>query len=142
MENLRSSPDAPRAIGQLAALTGVKVPTIRFYEQIGLLPEPSRTSSARRQYDADAVRRLTFIRHARQLGFPVEAIRSLLELSDHPDRSCEQANQLAAQQLAAVDEKIAQLQTLRRELHRLAHAGCLGQVAECHVLESLGEPAG
>lgn len=138
-KNTRPAPEAPRAIGQLAIQTGVKVPTIRFYEQIGLLPEPSRTLAARRQYGDEAVRRLTFIRHARQLGFSVEAIRSLLELSDNPERSCEQANALAIQQLAAVDEKIARLQALRGELARLAGAGCLGPVAHCRVIESLGD---
>mgnify|MGYP000223943351 CR=1 FL=1 len=66
-------------IGQLAKATGVKVPTIRFYEQIGLLPEPERTASDRRIYRDRDHRRLAFIKHARQLGFTVEAIRNLLD---------------------------------------------------------------
>ena len=66
------------AIGDLARQTGVKVPTIRYYEDIGLLPAAPRTESNRRQYDGRAVRRLKFIRHARELGFEVEAIRELL----------------------------------------------------------------
>ena len=65
------------SIGKLAKATDVKVPTIRFYEQIGLLPPPPRTDSDRRLYDDAAVRRLAFIKHARQLGFPIEAIRIL-----------------------------------------------------------------
>ncbi|MDZ4053159.1 MAG: MerR family transcriptional regulator, partial [Phenylobacterium sp.] len=67
------------SIGKLAGRTDVKVPTIRFYEQIGLLPAASRTASDRRVYDEAAVRRLAFIKRARQLGFPIEAIRVLLE---------------------------------------------------------------
>ncbi|NJO54658.1 MAG: MerR family transcriptional regulator, partial [Bacteroidales bacterium] len=66
------------SIGELSRQTGVKVPTIRFYEEIGLLPPPPRTASNRRVYGTDAVQRLSFIRHARELGFEVEAIRALL----------------------------------------------------------------
>ena len=127
------------SIGRLAHATGVKVPTIRFYEQIGLLPEPERTRSDRRVYSPDAVRRLAFIKHARQLGFSVEAIRELLDLADHPERPCEGANQLAEQQLAQVEAKIRQLQSLRRELNRMVEAGCRGAASDCRVLEALGD---
>lgn len=126
-------------IGALAKATGVKVPTIRFYEGIGLLPEPLRTHSDRRVYDQSAVDRLAFIKHARQLGFAVEAIRALLDLSDHPDRPCEQANALAAGQLAAVNHKIKQLQALRAELKRMVDAACQGQVSDCRVIEVLSD---
>ena len=77
------------SIGKLAKAADVKVPTIRFYEQIGLLPAPPRTDSDRRLYGEPAIRRLAFIKHARQLGFPIEAIRTLLDLADHPDRACD-----------------------------------------------------
>lgn len=128
-------------IGKLAKATDVKVPTIRFYEQIGLLPEPDRTDSDRRVYDQAAVRRLAFIKHARQLGFSVEAIRTLLELADHPDRACDDANTLAAGQLAAVEAKIAQLQALRSELKRMVDAGCQGLAGDCRVIETLADHA-
>jgi DNA-binding transcriptional MerR regulator len=85
----------PLHVGRLAKLTGVKVTTIRFYESIGLLPEPMQTQSDRRIYGEGDVRRLGFIKHARQLGFAVEAIRDLLELSDHPERVCDSANAIA-----------------------------------------------
>ncbi|WP_082765203.1 MULTISPECIES: helix-turn-helix domain-containing protein [unclassified Phenylobacterium] len=127
-------------IGRLAKATNVKVPTIRFYEQIGLLPAPQRTESDRRVYGEAAVKRLAFIKHARQLGFSVEAIRDLLDLSDHPHRPCEQANRLAAEQLEAVDEKIAQLSVLKTELERMVGAGCAGEVADCRVIEALADP--
>lgn len=128
-------------IGRLAKATGVKVPTIRFYEGIGLLPEPLRTESDRRVYDQTAVDRLAFIKHARQLGFTVEAIRSLLDLSDHPDRPCEQANALAAAQLKTVEAKIRQLQALRGELRRMVATACRGQVSDCRVIEVLSDHA-
>ena len=126
-------------IGKLARLADVKVPTIRFYEQIGLLPEPDRTESDRRVYGDAAVRRLSFIRHARQLGFSVDAIRSLLALSDDPDRPCEQANSLAAEQLADVEAKISLLEALRDELQRMVLAGCHGRAGDCRVIEALGD---
>jgi DNA-binding transcriptional MerR regulator len=73
----------------------VKVPTIRYYEQIGLLPKPPRSKSNRRRYDATDLHRLAFIRHARELGFDVEAIRALLTLQDNPDQSCVAADVIA-----------------------------------------------
>ncbi len=127
------------SIGKLAAAADVKVPTIRFYEQIGLLPEPDRTESDRRTYAAPTVRRLAFIRHARQLGFGIEAIRTLLDLADHPDRSCDDADALAKEQLQAVEAKISQLEALRGELARMVATGCNGPAAECRVIEVLAD---
>ena len=80
-----------KSIGHLSRETGVKVPTIRFYEQIGLMPTPQRSASDRRIYGEGATQRLGFIRHARGLGFSIEDIRSLLLLSDQPARSCSEA---------------------------------------------------
>jgi DNA-binding transcriptional MerR regulator len=128
------------SIGQLANATAVKVPTIRFYEEIGLLPSPARTASDRRIYTATTVQRLSFIRHARQLGFPTEAIRTLLELSDHPDRSCEDANVVAREQLAAVDAKIGQLNALRVELAKMLETNCHGAAARCRIIEAVAGP--
>lgn len=127
------------SIGALAKATDVKVTTIRFYEQIGLLPEPLRASNDRRVYDEQTLSRLAFIKHARQLGFAVDAIRTLLQLSDNPDQSCERANLLAAEQLAAVDSKIVRLQALRGELQRVVSAACQGRVADCRVIEVLSD---
>lgn len=126
-----------RSIGKLAAATGVKVPTIRFYEQIGLLAPPPRTASDRRLYDDAALSRLSFIRHARQLGFDLDAIRSLLDLSDHPERSCGEANTIAERHLADVSEKIARLQVLRAELSRMTTECSGGRISACKVIEVL-----
>ena len=131
----------PLSIGALAKATDVKVTTIRFYEQIGLLPEPSRAPNDRRIYNDETLKRLAFIKHARQLGFAVDAIRTLLDLSDNPAQPCEQANRLAAQQLAAVDSKIVRLQALRGELQRVVAAACHGRIADCRVIEVLGDHA-
>lgn len=127
------------SIGKLAKAADVKVPTIRFYEQIGLLPVPDRSDSDRRLYGERTVRRLTFIRHARQLGFSVDAIRALLALTDNPDRPCEEANALAAEQLADVEAKIAQLEALRSELRRMVTADCHGRAGDCRVIEVLSD---
>jgi DNA-binding transcriptional MerR regulator len=81
-------------IGSLGKKTGTKVQTVRYYEQIGLMPEPGRTEGGQRRYGDAEVDRLSFIRHARQLGFPLEAIRELLDLSDNPDRSCHEADSI------------------------------------------------
>lgn len=126
-------------IGRLAKSADVKVTTIRFYEQIGLLPEPARTHNDRRVYDVAAIRRLAFIKHARQLGFSVDAIRDLLDLADHPERACDGANSIAAEQLRAVEAKITQLEALKVELGRMVAARCSGPAADCRVIESLGD---
>ena len=129
------------SIGKLAAATGVKVPTIRYYEQIGLLASPDRNSGNQRLYDDAARARLAFIRHARELGFPLEAIRELLGLSDEPARSCEQADAIAQRQLAQVEARIARLNALRVELERMVHQCAHGTIAECRVIEVLGNHA-
>ena len=97
----------PLAIGALARETGAKPTTIRFYEDIGLLPRPPRTESNRRTYDEPDVKRLRFIRHARELGFEVDAIRQLLSLADHPDRPCQDVDRIAREHLHDIEGKIA-----------------------------------
>lgn len=126
-------------IGQLAKAAEVKIPTIRFYEQIGLLPEPGRTESDRRMFQPTAIGRLAFIKHARQLGFPIDAIRTLLDLADHPERDCKDADLLAKGQLIAIEAKIAQLEALRSELNRMVNASCQGAVGDCRVIEALSD---
>lgn len=126
------------AIGEAARVSGVKVPTIRYYEQIGLLPAPTRTESQRRLYGKRELHRLAFIRHARELGFEVEAIRTLLSLQDNPNQSCATADSIARKHLAGVDQRIAKLQALRAELGRMLEECACGRVAECRVIETLG----
>jgi DNA-binding transcriptional MerR regulator len=126
-------------IGALAEETGVKVPTIRYYESVGLLPEPDRTESNRRTYGRDAVRRLRFIRHARELGFEVDAIRQLLGLADQPDRPCHEADAIARAHLTDIDHKIARLVALRSEVQQMLDRCAQAQIRECRVIEVLAD---
>lgn len=128
------------SIGMLSKQTGVKVPTIRYYEQMGLLTEPERTTGNQRRYPQASLERLSFIKHARDLGFPIEEISSLIELSSQPDQSCAKANEIAQQQLIDVRHKILRLKRLEKELTRIAR-GCNegGTSADCYVLASLGD---
>ena len=126
-------------IGEAARTSGVKVPTIRYYEQIGLLPAPPRTQGNRRLFDDRDLRRLTFIRHARDLGFEIDAIRTLLVLQDDPDQSCAAADVIACARLAEVERRIASLTALKRELERMI-VGCKnGRVDQCRVIEALAD---
>ena len=124
-------------IGSLGKKTGTKVQTVRYYEQIGLMPEPGRTEGGQRRYGDAEVDRLSFIRHARQLGFPLEAIRELLDLSDNPDRSCHEADSIARRQLKQVELRMDRLKALRTELKRMIHERSGGNTADCKVLEVL-----
>jgi DNA-binding transcriptional MerR regulator len=125
------------AIGAVAHQTGIKVPTIRYYEQIGLLSPLERSEGNRRRYGEDELKRLVFIRHARELGFDIEAIRKLLALQDRPDIPCDQIDALVAEHLAAVDDRIQRLVALRHELQKMLANCAGGPVAECRVIESI-----
>lgn len=130
-------PELP--IGELSRDTGVKVPTIRFYEQIGLLKAPPRTSGNRRYYSGDDVKRLRFIRHARDLGFEIDDIRALLALYDEPQASCDRADSIARRHLDQIDRRIGQLQALRGELQRMVEEGRHGRICDCRVIEVLAD---
>jgi DNA-binding transcriptional MerR regulator len=129
------------SIGEAARRSGVKIPTIRYYEQIGLLPAPPRTGSNRRLYDQHDVRRLIFIRHSRELGFEIESIRALLKLQDRPEQSCAAADAIARARLSEVEQRIAGLTALKGELARMIAQCARGRVAECRVIESLADHA-
>jgi DNA-binding transcriptional MerR regulator len=127
------------SIGDLSRRAGVKVPTIRYYEQMGLISAPDRTEGNQRRYENSDLERLTFIRHARDLGFPIEAIRELLTLSRHPEEPCERADRIAREQLDDVREKIARLKKLETELARIvSHADC-HTVGDCYVIRALSD---
>ena len=128
-------------IGKLGAASGVKVPTIRYYEQIGLLPNAERSMGNQRLYARSTQDRLAFIRHARELGFTLEAIRDLLGLSDRPDQSCAEVDAIARAQLQAVVGRIARLQALKGELERMVDHCAGGTISDCRVIEVLGNHA-
>ena len=126
-------------IGEAARQSGVKVPTIRYYEGIGLLAAPSRSDGNRRQFEPGDLRRLAFIRHARELGFEIDAIRALLELQDGREQSCAAADAIAAARLADVERRISSLTALRTELKRMVEGCQHGSVSECRVIETLAD---
>ncbi|WP_417767535.1 MerR family transcriptional regulator [Stappia sp.] len=129
------------SIGELSRQCGVKVPTIRYYEQQGLIEEPPRSAGNQRRYSQAARDRLTFIRHARDLGLSLEAIRELLHLSENPQMPCAEAHQIAGSHLAGIRERIARLQKLEGELSRVL-ASCHGEtVGECNVIHTLADHA-
>lgn len=127
------------SIGAAAQASGVKVPTIRFYEQIGLMPPSARTEGNRRLYGPGDLKRLAFIRHARELGFEIESIRELLQLQDRPDHSCAAADEIARGRLDEVRRRIAALRALEAELERMVGECSHGRVAECRVIEVLAD---
>jgi Cu(I)-responsive transcriptional regulator len=124
-------------IGELAHAADTKAETIRYYERIGLLPAPPRTVSNYRDYSTAHVRRLTFTRRARDLGFSIEQIRALLDLADQKDQPCEAVDAIAREHLAEVRRKLAGLGALRRELESLIGQCHHGTIAECRILEAL-----
>ena len=125
------------SIGDLSRRTGTKVQTIRYYEKIGMMPDPGRTAGNQRRYGDAELDRLSFIRHARQLGFPLDAIRELLGLSDTPHRSCGEVDGIARRQLQHVEQRIVRLEALRVELARMVADCAGGTVGECRVLQVL-----
>ncbi len=129
----------PMSIGALSDLTGVKVPTIRYYEGIGLLARAARTEANRRTYTQDDVCRLRFVRHARDLGFDVEAIRQLLDLASDPERPCNEADAIARRHLVDIDEKIARLAALKIEVTRMIENCAHGSIGQCRVIEVLAD---
>jgi DNA-binding transcriptional MerR regulator len=128
------------SIGELSRRTDCKIRTIRWYEEIGLLPSAVRTSGGHRVYAESHLERLDFIRHAREFGFPLDAVRALLELSTGAvDVSCESAHEIASAQLAAVEGKLRRLETLRAELAHMVEIGCRGAPADCRILATLAD---
>ena len=126
-------------IGQLSKETHCKVPTIRYYEQIGLIPAPSRTAGNQRRYGPEHVARLGFIQHCRELGFHQQAVRDLLKLTKHPNLNCEAVTEIARTHLDEVSQRIARLAALKLELERMIEVCRGGQIANCRIIETLSD---
>lgn len=124
-------------IGELARIANTKAETIRYYERIGLLPPPGRTAGNYRDYSAQDLNRLTFARRARDLGFTIEQIRTLLDLGANRDQPCASVDAIARERLGEVKRKLADLTALRRELESLIGQCRHGTIAECRILEAL-----
>ncbi|MCR9080211.1 MAG: helix-turn-helix domain-containing protein [Hyphomonadaceae bacterium] len=126
-------------IGQLSKAGGVKVTTIRYYESIGLMGEPDRSESGQRLYGDDAVHRLSFIRHARDLGFPMNAVRELMKLQTEPGSDCSAVDVIAREHLNDVRKRLSQLEALESELKRMISSCEGGEVGECRVMAALND---
>ncbi len=124
-------------IGELSRRTGVKIPTIRYYEDIGLVAAPPRSEGGQRRYGTAAVGRLNFIRHARELGFEIDDIRELVAMAQSPQASCHAADSIARKHLDEVERRIARLSALRTELARMVEECGHGRVCDCRVIEVL-----
>ncbi len=127
------------SIGELAKRTGVKVATIRYYEQMGLIAAPDRSEGNQRRYEKTDLDRLSFIRHARDLGLTIEAIRDLLALSAHPEKPCGEADRIAADHLRDVRAKIEKLRKLEQELERIVSTCSAHTVGDCYVIRALSD---
>lgn len=127
------------SIGQMAQAGDCKVQTVRYYEQRGLIPKPRRNSGNQRVYSQTQYDRLRFIRHSRELGFSLERIRQILDLTDDSEKSCAQVDRIANEHLREVESKIQRLQSLRKELHRMVSECNADRVAECHIIKVLAD---
>jgi len=125
------------SIGRLAKSCDCKVQTIRYYEEIGLIPQPDRNQGNQRIYTAAYQQRLQFIRHSRQLGFSLEQIRQILMLSDRPNQRCDEVNAIAQSHLDEVARKIMRLTDMQKELQRMVFECSADRVAECRIIEVL-----
>lgn len=138
----RTADDQPLRIGGLAAHTGCSVPTIRYYEEVGLIPAARRRSSGHRVYDAAAAQRLLFIRRCREFGFGIEQVRALLSLAGDGKRDCAEARDIAEAQLRSVRAKMLELMSLERTLATFVstcNGTCAGGPApQCRIFEEIG----
>ena len=125
-------------IGELSRRTGCNIVTIRYYEQIALLPVPARSAGRYRVYDTADVRRLAFIRRARELGFTLDEVRTLLSLSaDDGQDTCANVREVAERHLADIRAKIADLRAMEHVLADAVRHCAAGQVPGCPIIEAL-----
>ena len=125
------------SIGQVSAKVGIKIPTLRYYEERGLVPALTRTEGQQRRYSDDDVARLKFIRHARQLGFSLAAIDGLFALNENKQGACVEVHEVALTHLSTVQDKIMLLRDLEKELQRIIDGCEAGHIDECYVITSL-----
>lgn len=124
-------------IGRLAALTDCKIETIRYYEKIGLLPEPARTGGGYRVYDDQHMKRLSFIRRCRELGFTIDEIRGLLTLVDGGNYTCGDIKKLTLEHVDSIRQKIKDLKKLEKTLSIIASQCSGGSTPECPIIDAL-----
>lgn len=126
--------------GELAKRTECNIETIRYYEQVGLLPPPPRSEGGHRLYGRDLIKRLVFIRRSRDLGFTIEEIRKLLGLVDGQKYTCAEIEGLATEHVGDIRKKISDLRKLMRVLETMASRCSRGRVPECPIIDALFDP--
>ena len=130
------------SIGEVAKATGIKVVTLRYYEQLGLVPAPARTAGNYRAYSEKDLRRLRFIRRCRDLGFTLDQVRELLRLSSQKNQECSEVDRITRRHLTDVEAKISDLKRLAKVLRRIS-SRCRGDglIADCRIIEALSPGA-
>jgi len=127
------------SIGILSKRTDTKVTTIRYYEKMGLIDEPSRSEGNQRQYSQAHLERLSFIRHARELGFTINDIRDLISLEAKNNRSCKKVHEIAKQNLQSIRQRMKKLKLLEAELKRIEAMTDNGRIDKCRVIQALAD---
>jgi MerR family mercuric resistance operon transcriptional regulator len=124
--------------GQLAKAAGVNIETIRYYERRGLIPRPGRRESGYREYPEETVKRIRFIKHAKELGFSLKEIGDLLSLRVDPETPCSEVRQRAQMKLSDIENKIAVLRKMKKALKELTDA-CSGKgpASQCPILDAI-----
>lgn len=125
--------------GELAMKTGCNIETIRYYEKAGLLPPPPRTEGGYRLYDHELLKRLSFVRRSRDLGFTIEEVRGLLRMADGNVYTCAQVQMMALDHVKEIRRKVADLRTIEKSLATMAALCNSGDVPECPVIDALFE---
>lgn len=125
-------------IGKLASETGCNIETIRYYERIGLLPEPPRSAGGQRLYGEEDTKRLIFVRRSRELGFPREDVRNLLNYVEGGDYTCTEIREITVDHLGEVRRKIKDLRQLERALKEMVVTCDGGDIPDCPILDALG----
>lgn len=126
-------------IGQLSKQTGCKVPTIRYFEQVGLIPAPSRTQGNQRRYGPEHIARLGLILRCREMGLEQRAIRELLEIANSPGQDCGSVTEIARSHLEDVNRRIARLVDLRSELEEMIDRCDGGKIENCRIIATLAD---
>ncbi|MBI3678592.1 MAG: helix-turn-helix domain-containing protein [Proteobacteria bacterium] len=133
----KAAVDAEFSIGTLAKESSVNIETIRYYEKIGVMPKPARSMGGYRLYTSDHLKRLSFIRRGRELGFSLDELRGLLRLVDGHDYTCAEVRALTLDHVASIRQRIADLRRLERVMTSVA-SQCSGRkVPDCPIIDAL-----
>lgn len=124
-------------IGEMSRKTGVNIETVRYYERIGIMPEPDRTEGGNRQYNYEQLKRLHFVKRSRELGFNLEEVRALLKLVDRKDFTCGEVHGLTIDHLSTVERKLSDLRRLEKALKSMAAECSQGEVPDCPIIDEL-----